>query len=62
MGFQGFGYTPMFSVKKIQNWHQQEVEIITSKGGVIALANPYDILVTNGISPWPPSEVVQKPH
>ncbi len=44
----------------MKKWNQQEVEILTSKGGVIALANPYDNLVVTGIAPWPPSEVVQK--
>lgn len=44
----------------MKNWNQQEVEILTSKGGVIALANPYDNLVTTGVEPWPPAEVVQK--
>lgn len=44
----------------MKNWHQQEVDILTSKGGVIALANPYDNLVTTGVTPWPPSEIVQK--
>jgi hypothetical protein len=46
--------------QKMKNWRQQEVDILTSKGGVIALANPYDNLVTTGVTPWPPSEVVQK--
>ena len=44
----------------MKNWNQQEVEILTSKGGVVALANPYDNLVTTNVVPWPPSEVVQK--
>lgn len=44
----------------MKNWNQQEVEILTSKGGVIALANPYDNLVATGVEPWPPAEVVQK--
>lgn len=44
----------------MKNWNQQEVEIMTSKGGVIALANPYENLVTTGVIPWPPSEIVQK--
>ena len=44
----------------MKNWNQKDVEILTSKGGVIALANPYDNLVTTGVEPWPPSEVVQK--
>jgi hypothetical protein len=37
----------------MKNWNLQEVEILTSKGGVIALANPYDNLVATGVKPWP---------
>lgn len=44
----------------MKNWNQKEVEILTSKGGVIALANPYENLVTTGVEPWPPAELVQK--
>lgn len=44
----------------MKNWNQQEVEIAISRGGVIALVNPYDNLVTTGVSPWPPAEIVQK--
>lgn len=44
----------------MKNWNHQEVEIIKSKGGVIALANPYDNLISTGVTPWPPSEIVQK--
>jgi hypothetical protein len=50
----------MYPLKKMKNWNQQEVEILISKGGVIALANPYNNLVTTGVLPWPPSEIVQK--
>ncbi len=45
---------------KIRNWKGREVEIAESKGGVIALVNPYDNLISTGISPWPPPEIVQK--
>ena len=44
----------------MKNWHGQEIETAVSKGGVIALANPYDNLIKTGVDPWPPSEVVQK--
>jgi hypothetical protein len=44
----------------MKNWNQQEVDILRSKGGVIALADPFDNLITTGIKPWPPSEIVQK--
>ena len=50
----------MLDIKKMKNWNQQEVEFAISRGGVIALANPYDNLITTGIEPWPPSEIVQK--
>ena len=46
--------------QKMKNWNQQEVEVLRSKGGVIALADPFDNLITTGVEPWPPSEVVQK--
>lgn len=42
------------------NWNSQKIEVATSKGGVIAVVNPYDNLVTTGVSPWPPAEIVQK--
>lgn len=44
----------------MKNWNQQEVEGIRSKGGVIALADPFENLITTGVKPWPPSEIVQK--
>jgi hypothetical protein len=31
----------------MKNWNQQEVEVATSKGGVIVLANLYDNLAMN---------------
>ena len=46
--------------KKIANWNGKEIEVGRSRGGVVATANPYDNLVSNGIHPWPPSEIVQK--
>jgi hypothetical protein len=44
----------------MKNWNQQEVDILRSKGGVIALADPFDNLVRTGVKPWPPSEIIQK--
>jgi hypothetical protein len=44
----------------MKNWNGEEVENATSRGGVTALANPYHNLVSTGIRPWPPPEVVQK--
>jgi len=45
---------------KMKDWNGKDIEIVVSKGGVIALANPYANLITNGVEPWPPSEIVQK--
>jgi len=44
----------------MENWNNQKVDTLVSKGGVIALANPFDNLVSSGVLPWPPSEIVQK--
>ncbi len=42
------------------DWNNNPVKSAKSRGGVIALANPFQNLVSTGISPWPPSEIVQK--
>lgn len=44
----------------VKDWNNNPVRSVTSKGGVIALVNPFQNLVSTGISPWPPSEIVQK--
>jgi len=44
----------------MKNWNNKEVDIAVSKGGVIALSNPYDNLISTDIKPWPPSDIVQK--
>jgi hypothetical protein len=44
----------------MKNWNGEEVEVAQSRGGVIVLVNPYHNLISTRISPWPPSEVVQK--
>ena len=45
-----------------KNWNNQEVEILESKGGTIALANPFDNLISTNVKPWPLSEIIQKLH
>jgi hypothetical protein len=44
----------------MKNWNQKDVEFIKSDGGVIALADPFENLIKNGVKPWPPSEIIQK--
>ena len=46
--------------QKIENWNGKEIKVTTSRGGVLAIENPYDNLISTGISPWPPPEIVQK--
>ena len=44
----------------MKDWNGKNVESAVSKGGVIALVNPYDNLIKTGLSPWPPAEITQK--
>ena len=44
----------------LANWNGRDMAVVRSRGGVLAAANPYDNLVSSGISPWPPAEIVQK--
>ena len=47
----------------MKNWNNnKEITVAVSRGGVIALSNPYDNLISTGIFPWPPAEIVQKLH
>lgn len=45
---------------KIKDWNNREIKVVQSAGGVIAIVNPYDNLVSTNIFPWPPSEIIQK--
>lgn len=47
-------------MKMIPDWNGHPIEIVKSRGGVIATARPEENLVRTGISPWPPPEIVQK--
>ena len=44
----------------MKNWDNREIEVAHSEGGVIAVLNPFDNLISTGITPWPPAEVLQK--
>jgi hypothetical protein len=44
----------------MKDWNGREIEIAKSKGCVLVAANPFDNLISTGVSPWPPSEIVQK--
>jgi hypothetical protein len=47
-------------MESIPNWRGEPIEVARSKGGVLAVVNPTDNLVTTGVSPWPPPEIAQK--
>ena len=42
------------------DWNGTPIPIAHSKGGVKAVAHPFDNLIRTGISAWPPPEIVQK--
>ncbi len=44
----------------VMDWNNNPVISAKSKGGVIVLVNPFQNLISTGISTWPPSEIVQK--
>ena len=47
-------------MKTIRNWRGELIEVVSSKGGTIAVVNPTDNLITANIRPWPPPEIIQK--
>jgi hypothetical protein len=44
----------------IENWMGKPIEISHSDGNVLVTVNPFDNLISTGVSPWPPPEVIQK--
>ena len=44
----------------IANWIGNQVEVAHSKGGVMVLVDPFANIVSGGVVPWPPSELIQK--
>jgi hypothetical protein len=47
-------------MRTILNWRGEEIEVARSRGGTLAVIDPFDNLVTTGVAPWPPPEIVQK--
>lgn len=44
----------------IANWKGEPVQVVASKGGVLAALSPFDNLIKGGVEPWPPPEIVQR--
>lgn len=42
------------------DWNGRTISAARSKGGVKAVAHPFDNLVRTGITAWPPPEIIQK--
>ncbi len=47
-------------MRVMKDWNQASIACAHSKGGVTVTAHPFDNLIRNGCSPWPPPEIVQK--
>jgi hypothetical protein len=47
-------------VDRIPDWNGREIEVVRSRGGVLAVADPFEGLIRTGIEPWPPPEIVSK--
>lgn len=45
---------------EMADWHGNIIPVARSKGGVKAVAHPFDNLIRTGISSWPPPEIIQK--
>jgi len=47
-------------MEQIKDWRGNPIEIATSKGGVIAVADPWNNVIRTNVRPWPPPELIQK--
>lgn len=47
-------------MREIPDWQGNKIEVVSSGGGVLAVANVWENLIRTGISPWPPPELLQK--
>lgn len=45
-----------------EDWNGQPVRSFRSKGGVLALADPFSGVVRGDVRPWPPAELIQKAY
>jgi len=47
-------------METIMNWRGESIQVARSKGGTLAVVDPFDNLIRAGIRPWPPPEILQK--
>ena len=48
------------SMARIKDCHGNSIEVARSKGGVLAVADPWNNVIRTGVRPWPPPELIQK--
>jgi hypothetical protein len=46
----------------MEDWNGKPIRSFRSKGGVLALADPFSGVVQGGVRPWPPAELIQKSY
>lgn len=46
----------------IRDWRGDSIEVTRSKGGVLAVADPWRNLIRTGVRPWPTPELIQKAY
>jgi hypothetical protein len=44
---------------EMADWYGNIIPVAHSKGGVKAVAHPFDNLIRTGISSWPPPEIIR---
>lgn len=47
-------------MKTFTNWQGQSIGVARSNGGVLAVINAWDNVISTGVRPWPPAELIQK--
>ena len=45
---------------RITDWRGQSIEVAQSGGGVRAVVDPWNNVITTGIRPWPAPELIRK--
>ncbi len=46
----------------MEDWNGKPISSFRSKGGVLALSDPYSGVVKADVRPWPPAELIQKAY
>lgn len=47
-------------MEQIKDWQGSPIEVVKRKGGVLAVADPWNNVIRTGVRPWPPPELIQK--